>query len=815
MSKFPHRPLFDSQPNPDAIVLAPYTRFTILTSRLIRLEYSPENQFIDQPSQVFWYRRQTKPEFKVKLEGGSLTIETEHLVCQYLVSERGFTPDTLSIRLKNNNVVWRYGDTPESGGNLYGTARTLDQAGGRIQLEAGLMARQGWALVDDSETLLFNKEGWLIARPFSDNIDLYFFGYGNQYLDCLSDYYKVAGKPPLIPRWALGNWWSRYHAYTQDELMDLINDFHNQGAPLSVCIIDIDWHLPGWTGYTWNRKLVPDPKGLIQWLHGKGLRTSLNLHPADGIGPHEEMYVEFAKALNRNPEAGTPIPFDCADQKFMHAYFEVLHHPQELDGIDFWWIDWQQGELSSLPGLDPLWWLNHLHFYDLARDNQKRPFTFSRWGGLGNHRYPIGFSGDTEITWEALDFQPYFTATAANVGYGWWSHDIGGHMGGIEDDELYIRWLQFGLLSPILRLHSTKNPFHERRPWCRSSGAHQIGAQALRMRHQFIPYLYSMAWRDHNQGIPLITPLYYSHPNDEAAYQCPQAYWFGSELIAAPFTTPAVNTVNHSRQLVWLPQNRLERQQEGLQTTQAPTEGYWVHFFTGERYTGGEWSVVYGGLQDIPLFARPGAIVPLSQILEWGKIDTPESLLIHIFPGANNRFELYEDDGETNAYQDGKYAITTFSQKWTGDRLHFRIAPVAGDLNQTPSNRHYSLIIHAVKAPGQVLIKINDQDNPAEWRYNSERKELHLEWETLSPKDNLEIILHAGENGLLAPPENNLSDIFRLLQSFELDTRIKAEIWRIIPEIISGKTDLESFMAALSPEQYAALSDSTGQLTFQ
>ena len=251
-----------------------------------------------------------------------------------------------------------------------------------------------------------------------------------------------------------------------------MEEFREREFPLSVCIVDMDWHTTqtgnrsvGWTGYTWNRDLFPDPAGFIAWLHEQGLRTALNLHPADGVHPHEEAYAEMAAAVGIDPATGEPVEFDSVDPRFVEAYFKFLHHPQEAIGVDFWWLDWQQGKQSKLQGLDPLWWLNHLHFYDLGRDGVKRPFIFSRWGGLGNHRYPIGFSGDTVVSWASLANQPYFTATAANVGYGWWSHDIGGHMWGVEDAELYLRWVQYGVFSPILRLHSTNNPYQDRRPW--------------------------------------------------------------------------------------------------------------------------------------------------------------------------------------------------------------------------------------------------------------------------------------------------------------------------------------------------------------
>ena len=165
-----------------------------------------------------------------------------------------------------------------------------------------------------------------------------------------------------------------------------------------------------------------------------------------------------------DPATQKYIPFDITDKKFAINYMNLLHHPLEAQGINFWWLDWQQEPTTKLPGVNPTWWLNYVHFTDQQREG-KRPLLFHRWGGLGNHRYQIGFSGDTISIWDSLAFQPWFTGTAANVGYAYWSHDIGGHMPGAVDPEIYTRWIQFGALSPILRTHTTKNPDSERRIW--------------------------------------------------------------------------------------------------------------------------------------------------------------------------------------------------------------------------------------------------------------------------------------------------------------------------------------------------------------
>lgn len=190
----------------------------------------------------------------------------------------------------------------------------------------------------------------------------------------------------------------------------------------------------------------------------------------------------------------------------------------EEDGVDFWWIDWQQGTTSEVAGLDPLWQLNHYHFLDQA--NRKHdPLILSRYAGPGSHRYPIGFSGDTVITWASLDFQPYMTITASNIGYSWWSHDIGGHMSGYKDEELSLRWLQFGVFSPINRLHSSSSAFTSKEPWNFEPTIATIMKDYLQLRHALLPYLYTANVHTHEQGEPLMQPMYYRYTEIDDAYR--------------------------------------------------------------------------------------------------------------------------------------------------------------------------------------------------------------------------------------------------------------------------------------------------------
>ncbi len=779
---------FDPIPHPAAVAIIGNARFTVLTERLLRLEYSPHGRFEDRPSQAFWYRRQPVPNYETWQENGRFHLTTPHLHLNYR-PDTPLSADSLTITLRQNGATWHYGQKDPT--NLRGTTRTLDEANGALALEEGLLSRSGWAVYDDTHRLVFNQDGWLEPRHApSGSRDLYFFGYGTDAAACLHDFAQIAGPAPLLPRWALGNWWSRYWAYSATELLNLVDEFRTHHVPLAVCIVDMDWHITntgnasrGWTGYTWNRDLFPDPPAFLAELHRRGLKTALNLHPADGVWPHEAQYTPMAHRLGIDPATQEPIPFNIADPAFTKAYFELLHHPQEADGVDFWWMDWQQGTLSALPGLDPLWWLNHLHFYDLGRDGQKRPFTFSRWGGLGNHRYPIGFSGDTVITWDSLAFQPTFTATAANVNYGWWSHDIGGHMGGFEEPELYARWVQFGLFSPILRLHSTNNPFHERRPWGHDAETARIASAALRLRHAFIPYLYSMAWRNHTHHLPLVQPMYHTHPTAEPAYHCPDQYTFGSELIAAPFITPADADTRLSRQVVWLPAGPEE------------SAGQWFGFFDGLPFAGDGWHAIYGRLTDIPVFAKAGAIVPLAAEGENG-VENPAALDVHLFPGAENRFALYEDDGLHT------HSLTPIIQQFSAAKWQVTVGPASGEISHLPAHRTWKLLFRGAAAETAVAA-----NHPTTTQYNAQTHTLTVMTQPLAPDATLTVILTSGHSDLLAPRQPRLERCQRLVTAFRMESWTKQRLYHQLPDLVAHPQLLGEYELSLTDSQRQALAE--------
>ena len=717
-------------------------RFSVLTSRLLRVEYEKKGEFCDEPTQAVLFRNIAEPEFSVKENGKSVIISTKDTVFNFDTAKGKM----VSITVSGGKIVTDFEE-----GNLGGTYRTLDMVNGECELGKGIMSLSGVSVIDDSKTVIINADGTIKERRKCT--DLYFFAYGKDFRGCLRDFFALCGKVPLVPRYCLGNWWSRYKDYTQEEYVDLMENFIEREIPVSVATIDMDWHwvdvekrfgkektayarkgdvfkrvvsyfqTDGWTGYSWNTELFPDYKGFLKWLQEKNFKVTVNLHPAAGVRAFEDMYEEMAERMGVDPKSGAHIPFDFADPQYIDAYFDVLHKPYENEGVDFWWIDWQQEKTTAIKGLDPLWALNHYHTLDLAR-NGKRPLILSRFAEVGSHRYPLGFSGDTLITWESLDFQPYFTVNATNIGYTWWSHDIGGHQLGSRDDELYARWVQYGQYSPVMRLHSTKDEFMGKEPWKYSFSANAAATAALRERHAMIPYLYSMNYRTHKDSLALCEPMYYSYPDKKEAYEIRNEYFFGSELLVVPVTSPASKRTNLSKTRVWLP------------------KGTWTDIYTGYIYEGEKFVDMYRGIESIPVLAKEGAIVPLSQNDRTNDCSNPADMKVRIYTG-NNSFDLYEDDGETMNFEKGQYAVTKMVQTTTASDIVFEIRKAEGDTSVLPTKRNYTLSFENVKDAKKITVTVNGKIKNAEIIKKLSHIEIVLT--AIKPKDTVTVVLSGFE----------------------------------------------------------------------
>ena len=707
----------------EAIVTSGNARFTVLTPRLIRIQYSNSGLFEDRATFAVVNRRLPVPDFTSNEEDGYLVIRTDSLTLRYKIGSRiqkqhkNSTILGITFQMNGRQILWYPGK--DDALNLLGTQRTLDGNIGdthRVSLEKGLLSRDGWAILDESPSTQrgdgscsfpFDKEvdgiPWVGSPLDANAIDWYFFGYGHHYKDALGDYVRIAGRQPLPPKYMFGYWYSKYQAYSQNDIQNLLRDMESKDVPHDVLMIDCDWHQNSWTGWTWNKSLFPTPATLLNWMHTHNTKTALNLHPADGIGSSDENFAKIRNEMGLDASV-TTIPWQLEDSTFYRAFFKNLMRVREKQGVDFWWLDWQQDLTSSyIAGLGQTFWLNHVFYNDMRLNRtDRRPVIFHRWGGMGSHRYPIGFSGDTFATYGTLQFESYITATAANVCFGYWGHDGGGYLqpNNISTDpELVLRWMQFCVFQPIFRTHGSSQSGCERRIWKFSNL--DLQREAFKLRYTLVPYIYTAARHAYDTGVSICRPLYYEWPEENKAYTVEDEYLFGNDILVSPISTPACSDGTSERK-TWLP------------------KGYWYDVCRNRILAGEHTIADQYGMNEIPYFIRVGSIIPCNPPLSHLKAE-PSSLVLWVIPGADGQGKLYEDQGDSEAYKDGEFATTHFTQTRSSEGITITINPREGSYEGMLQERAWQVVFFSVEEPSYV--RINGEETN-DWTYDEQLRHL-------------------------------------------------------------------------------------------
>ncbi|WP_347294056.1 TIM-barrel domain-containing protein [uncultured Duncaniella sp.] len=751
--------------NQAATVISGNARFTVLTPEMIRIEYSENSVFEDRATFTVVNRNLEVPSFEKTEDNEYLYINTGKLALKY---RKGCDPVTLPASSKNltitfmhngREVLW-YPGKPDPL-NLKGTCRTLDGSNGdnkRSELENGLISRSGWSVIEDSWTtarpdgsrsfaLSPDEElgyDWWAERKDPHALDIYFLGYGNNYKKALADFTKIAGKIPLPPAFVFGYWYSKYASYTSDDYRNIMAELANNDIPCDVMILDMDWHWNGdqsdsngrggWTGWSWNTKLIPDPKGLLNDIHSKNFKIGLNLHPADGITKSEspEYFAQMNSTLDGKYGDSNNIPWILDNTDFTKAFTSTILRDHESEGVDFWWLDWQQHLTSSFTnGLGETFWCNHVFFNDMIKNRPElRPLIFHRWGGLGSHRYQIGFSGDALINFPTLAFQPYFTATASNVGYGYWGHDLGGHAWTDESNannpDLVLRWLQFGVFTPIFRTHATKDSRIERQIWKFPNFPTML--KAVKLRYALFPYIYTMAREAYDTGISICRPLYYDYPEIDEAYNYEGEYMFGNDILVAPITEASSNGMSSKE--IWFP------------------KGNWWSVSTNEMIEGPCVKTMTFTQEQIPYFFRQGAMIPFNPGSVKNVTERPDELIINVVAGADGESCVYEDDGNNSDY-DANYATTKLSSNSNANIDEFVIAPreVTGNVSGLKAKRSYTFKIFNCDIPESVVVA-GISLNADEYNYNPETRTLLVNVSQSDCDSEVKVVVKQSTSGI-------------------------------------------------------------------
>jgi len=376
----------------------------------------------------------------------------------------------------------------------------------------------------------------------------------------------------------------------------------------------------------------------------------------------------------------------------------------------------------------------------------------ARWGGVGSHRYPtMGFSGDVDTSWESLAFQPYFASTAANVGF-YWTFDLGG-FSGQPDAQLFTRWMQWGLFSPILRTHcmgKRQGGGFTRDIWQYPFQHFELMRQTYVLRSKLVPYIYSANFVTYQTGQALLRPLYYAYPENEEAYEFRNEYFFGNDMIAAPITSPGDQHGVSSTE-IWIP------------------PGVWIEYFSGKQFTGPARLRREFLLREIPVYVRAGSVIPTRSpgTRQFGSAqEVPESLELIVYPGLSvgeaKNSTYYDDDGITTAYTTGAYALTTVQVEMSSSQLiKLTIFPFEGKgFPEMPERRNYQLQFLGMWPASSVTVNgaslphsIYSDPNSDSWTYDGTSLSVCVNLATkfaVSEKFEIELHLqHADDAGLL------------------------------------------------------------------
>ena len=491
--------------------------------------------------------------------------------------------------------------------------------------------------------------------------------------------------------------------------------------------------LPGYDGYAWYRTRVDIPEGFTGkpvYLSFGGVDDEYDLYVNGKFVRHwgaagESVFNErtttditpYVTAPGRNLIAlrvldwghnggilkpsglasdpqlqDTNVYFNLAERG--HAEVYMRYHNELVDrGVAFWWID---GESARMEGLDGQMWTNRVYYDYQQQHTGQRSLIFSRYGGPGSHRYPAFFTGDCYSNWKVLAWEVPYTLKSGNVLVSYVTHDIGGFIGPLRDDfELYARWLQFGALSPLLRLHSAhENPLegNVRLPWTYGDAGVEMARRFFQLRYSLIPYLYTYCREAYDTGLPLCRALYLEYPDEPEAYRRSDEYLLGRELLVAPVTSPAVAGV--ATRSIWFP------------------PGQWVDWFTGEVYTGGRTVDYDCPLERMPLFVRGGSIIPRQPDMAHTGERPVDPLILDVYPGAAT-FSVYEDDGLSLEYAEGRYRRTPVQLSGQEGDWQLTIGPPQGEYGGMRPRKQYEVRLHADRQPERVTVNGITQD--ARW----------------------------------------------------------------------------------------------------
>lgn len=694
--------------NTNQTIISNNTRFQVLSESLIRMEYSPTTAFEDAPT-VSVLNRDDWQDVGVKSQSsdGWLEINTDMMSLKYRIGSGSFNADNLIITWKGSDGVksWHPGDKDDA--NLGGVLPTMDNIT-EFKDGPGALSKNGYFILDDSRSPIRDaKSKWITPRKENDSQDMYFFVYNHDYAHMLGELAKLLGPIPMIPRYMLGTWFTSRADYAQNQWQMIAEQFRERSLPLDIFVLDsCSWTNSIWSGYDWDYEQLPDPKGFFAWCKDRGIKVSMNEHYA-ALTPESDHNFETIRKNMGLPADTKEIPHNLADKKYADMFMNLLHKPAFDLGLSFWWQDgWADAKMDDL---DDALWTREIEYLGSEKITGKRTFMFCRLGsGWGSHRYGSYFTGDMTSNWPTLELMVDSAIKGGNMLVAWVNHDTGAIFGVKIDDELYLRWLQFGAFNPIFRLHSL---WGIRLPWEYGDEGVACYRKFAGLRYSLVPYIYSYARIAHESGMPLLSGMYLQYPEQENSYKYTLQYMFGKEILVAPITETG----------------------EGKPVSKdvfLPAGDNWFDYFTGVIYKGGQVVPYECPLDRMPLFIRAGSVIPMAPEMDFTDQKAVDPLTLDIYAGKPGEFKLYEDDGISFDYRKTRYAWTTINfgdAEKPGD-YYVNIGPAKGKYKGQLTKRRYIIKIHGLQKPDSISLndrligELASDDCEIGWRWDKESR---------------------------------------------------------------------------------------------
>ncbi len=451
----------------------------------------------------------------------------------------------------------------------------------------------------------------------------------------------------------------------------------------------------------YNTLTCTDISNFIQ--RGNSNLIALRINDWSNYGGLTKLPIEISDAT-----PGGLIEFNLADKRQANLFMKILHAPLMKQGVDFWWIDGSGP--CPVSGLNSQLWTNKLYYDYSEHSTRERTLIASRYAGWGSQRYPAFFTGDTYSEWPMLAYQVSFTARGGNDLVPYITHDIGGFHGDTLSVKLYSRWLEFGALSPLFRLHCAyENPAdgNLRMPWVYGDTGMKVARMYFNLREQLLPYIYTYSRIAYDSAMPLARALYLKYPSLPQAYLYPEEYLLGDELLVSP----VVDSTDSA-------------------TTYLPP-GHWVDYFSGKVYSGGQTITNKYAIEDLPLFVKQGSILPLQNPMQFSDQRRLDTLDVQVYGPGSASFNLYEDDGISLDYEKGRCSWTPiiFNREKDGSYL-LSIGPSAGTFKGQLKRRAYSINVTGLRRPAEVRMTnhpgLSETDHSFEWSWDDARSRIQV-----------------------------------------------------------------------------------------